>query len=88
MGYPGSNLAQHLRFDWTTEGMKSFTSEANVTLNNNQCLSYGVDGTAYITHVQLEEGTKVTEWEPYYITNNLNIVQNKDHTLKAIWKEI
>ena len=43
---------------------------------------------AYITHVQLEEGTEATEWEPYYVTKNVNITQNYDHTLKAIWKEL
>ena len=28
------------------------------------------------------------KYEPYFITENLNIVQNQNHTLKAIWKEL
>ena len=35
----------------------------------------------------LEEGTEATEYEPYYITSGTKVVQDKDHTLKAIWKE-
>ena len=40
------------------------------------------------TDVQLEEGSIATAYEPYYITKNINITRNYDHTLKAIWKEI
>ena len=36
--------------------------------------------------VQLEEGDTATEYEPYYITNDTTVVQDKNHTLKAIWK--
>ena len=38
--------------------------------------------------IQLEEGTEATEYEPYYIDKYTKVVQTKDHTLKAIWKEI
>ena len=27
------------------------------------------------------------QYEPYYITSDTRVVQNQDHTLKAIWKE-
>ena len=40
-----------------------------------------------INSFQIEEGTIVTEYEPYYVTSSTKVVQNKDHTLKAIWKE-
>jgi len=33
------------------------------------------------------EGTELNEYEPYYITPDTKVVQKKDHTLKAIWKE-
>ena len=57
--------------------------------NSLSKITFGyVTGYAHMSKVQLEEGAVATKWEPYYITNNLNIVQNKDHTLKAIWKEL
>ena len=37
-------------------------------------------------NLQLEEGDTATEYEPYFIKENTKIVQNNNHTLKAIWK--
>ena len=37
------------------------------------------------TDVQLEEGTEVTAFEPYLITEDTRVTQTKDHTLIAIW---
>ncbi len=76
-------------FNNTIEGIKIFTTKENSTISY-MGISYGTAGVtyAYITHVQLEEGATATAYEPYYITKDLNIVQNYDHTLKAIWKEI
>ena len=39
------------------------------------------------SNIQLEEGDTATEYEPYYITPDTKVVQENDHTLKAIWKE-
>ena len=39
-----------------------------------------------IYNIQLEEGDTATEYEPYYITSDTPVVQQKNHTLKAIWK--
>ena len=36
--------------------------------------------------IQLEEGDTATEYEPYYITPTTTVVQDKNHTLKAIWQ--
>ena len=36
--------------------------------------------------IQLEEGDTATEHEPYYITPSTTVVQQKNHTLKAIWQ--
>jgi len=36
---------------------------------------------------QLEEGTTATAYEPYYITNGTTVVQDKNHTLTAIWQK-
>lgn len=47
-----------------------------VTANNNY----------YISNVQIEEGSIATEYEPYYITSETTVVQENNHTLKAIWK--
>ncbi len=38
-------------------------------------------------HYQMELGNTATEWEPYYITSSTTVVQNQNHTLKAIWQE-
>lgn len=61
--------------------------------NNNYTISfkivafdiYGVKAT--ISDVQLEEGTKATEWEPYFITPDTKVVQKYEHTLTAVWEE-
>ena len=38
--------------------------------------------------LQLEEGNEPnTKWEPYFITSETEVVQEKDHTLTAIWEE-
>ena len=39
------------------------------------------------TDVQIEEGEEATEFEPYFVTSSTKVTQNKDHTLKAIWRE-
>jgi len=46
----------------------------------------GVYSTIRLYNLQLEEGDTVTEYEPYYITKDTTVVQDKNHTLKAIWK--
>ncbi len=52
-------------------------------------MSYGYGGDTYthISHIQLEEGTEATEYEPYYVTSSTKVTQTKNHTLTAIWKE-
>ena len=44
--------------------------------------------TYSISNIQLEEGTTSTTYEPYCITSNTTVVQENDHTLKAIWEGI
>ena len=39
-------------------------------------------------NIQIEEGNKATPYEPYYITSDTTVVQEKDHTLKAIWEPV
>ncbi|MBQ8891422.1 MAG: InlB B-repeat-containing protein, partial [Bacilli bacterium] len=44
-------------------------------------------GTMIFSNIQIAEGDTATEYEPYYITSDTKVVQDHDHTLKAIWKE-
>lgn len=37
--------------------------------------------------VQLEKGTSITTYEPYYVTNSTLVTQQKDHVLTAIWQK-
>ena len=55
----------------------------NLYLDNDTTVNSKVE----FSNIQLEEGTKATEYEPYYITSNTKVVQSENHTLKAIWKE-
>ena len=48
---------------------------------------YSSDGIVRYKNFQLEEGSTATPYEPYYITSDTTVVQDKDHTLKAIWEE-
>ena len=76
-------------FQNTEEKMITIRSEANKTISK-LTLSYGsnngVSGKyARVTHIQLEEGTTVTPFEPYYVLSTTNVTQAKDHTLTAKW---
>ena len=48
-------------------------------------VSYSGDSVTY-SDIQLEEGSSATAYEPYIITSNTEVIQNDDHTLKAIWE--
>ena len=75
----------------------SITTPSNVNLPESKYVIYtysnrylkddvGVYSRIKIYNLQLEEGDTVTEYEPYYITPTTPVVQDKNHTLKAIWK--
>ena len=49
--------------------------------------SYFNTNISRLTTVQLEEGDEATPYEPYYVTSNVKVTQNKNHTLKAIWEK-
>lgn len=77
--------------------IKSFITPSNVNLSESRYTFYvytnryvkdgaGVHSTIRLYNLQLEEGDIVTEYEPYYITSATQVVQDKDHTLKAIWE--
>lgn len=48
-------------------------------------VNYVNSNTNYLNTTQLEEGDKATPYEPYYVTSDVTVTQEKDHTLKAIW---
>ena len=64
--------------------IKSFSFSTN---ENEQYLRIMQYNDITIPNAQLEGGEEATEYEPYYITSDTKVVQNQDHTLKAIWKE-
>ena len=50
--------------NYTTEETVMYTSYANKTVEKVY-MYYGYSGNVYISHIQLEEGTQSTEYEPY-----------------------
>ena len=56
---------------------------------NNSNTTINVDlisDEVIIYNIQLEEGDTATPYEPYYITPSTTVVQENNHTLKAIWQ--
>ena len=64
----------------------TITSNLNKTIEE-LIVRYNTGGIAHIRNIQLERGEEATEYEPYYITSSTTVVQDKDHTLTAIWEE-
>ena len=89
----------HIRFDYidgttqygvfniTEEGKYDISSNANKTLKSIK-LSYGNGATVFISHIQLEEGTTATAYEPYLVTAETKVTTASDHKLKAVWETI
>lgn len=58
-----------------------------ITQYANSVYSTGTIDDIDDLQIQLEIGDTATEYEPYYITSNTTVVQENNHTLKAIWQE-
>ena len=58
-----------------------FQNRQNTVLNSDL-----ISDELIISNIMLEEGSTATEYEPYYITSDTKVVQQKNHTLKAIWQ--
>lgn len=71
----------------TEERTRIVTTAPNKNLRRISFSYYSARSTVYITHIQIEEGTEATAYEPYYITRDTTVVQGADHTLTAIWEE-
>lgn len=68
-------------------GNISMTSEANKTITSISSLGWAYSGQVRLSNIQLEEGNEKSTYEPYYVTNSVNITQKKDHVLTAIWQK-
>ena len=76
-----------LKFNQNDEMLRTLVSRKDKTIKRNW-MSYGAGNSAYISHIQLEEGEISTEFEPYYITSSTKVTQNNDdsYVLTAIWE--
>lgn len=72
----------------TPTGLYDSSANYRILAYSNRYLNgeTGVFSTIRLYNLQLEEGDTATEYEPYYITSDTKVVQQKNHTLKAIWK--
>lgn len=78
----GSNI------QWNSGTKKTITQE----MLNSSLYIYNNGGlidpkTIEISNIQLEDGSTATPYEPYYISSNTQVVQEMNHTLKAIWEK-
>ena len=83
--YLEDSTTSYGNFNSTMETRKVITSSANKTIDKTY-LSYSGTANAYVSHIQLEEGTTATAFEPYYVLSTTNVTQTKDHTLTAKWQ--
>ena len=58
--------------------MQNNNSNTSIILQTDEVL---------ITNIQVEEGDKATDYEPYYVTSETEVTQEQNHTLTAIWEE-
>lgn len=70
----------------STIEIQQTSSNAILVIGNDSPNLYGTDSYIDIANIQLEEGNTETTHEPYYITENVIVTQNQDHTLNAIWR--
>ncbi len=63
----------------------NITSNVNYDVSGS-FISFGTGNLTYISQIQLEEGETATEYEPYFVTSDVKVTQEKNHTLKAIWR--
>ena len=75
---------QYINFDPTTESTLSFTTPSGKTIDKYTITYYSL-GVAHITRLQLEEGSTATLYEPYYVTSDVAVTQESNHTLTAVW---
>ena len=78
------------QFKLTKDGPWTVTSSSGKTVIGTK-MSYGSNKYAYIRYIQLEEGTKATEYEPYVDKKNELIIprgSSGNRTYTAMWEAI
>ena len=80
ISYSNSNMT-------STHVSKTFTTPASTHYLVVDFYGSDVNNTIILTNIQLEEKTNETSFEPYYVTSDVAVSQNKDHTLTAIWED-
>lgn len=76
----------YIKISSENDSFKSFSSDVNKKIQHVY-LSYGRGSVnSHVAYIQIEEGDTATPYEPYYITPSTTVVQENNHTLKAIWK--
>ena len=68
-----------------TVGNQDETTAA-ILLYGNRSSTPTLGAKVNYSNIMITEGNTATEYEPYYITPSTTVVQDKNHTLKAIWK--
>lgn len=64
----------------------TFTTPEDTVFMRLRVGTFKSGDTKEYSNIQIEEGTEATPYEPYYITPETKVVQEQNHTLKAIWK--
>lgn len=86
---PNSTLgssAKHAVYDENKDFIEAYASgpQTITTPANARYIRVSFRGTS--ENVQLEVGSVSTTYEPYYIRSTTKVVQESNHTLKAIWQ--
>ena len=76
-------MVRYLSFKTNPVGFTTTSTTAYVKIRSISSSIQNDITTLY----QLEEGETATEYEPYYITKNTEVVQDNNHTLTAIWEK-
>ena len=90
----GSTVGTHTLSNISTVKQKMFASFIyNTQTSGSEILhiypntSSNTTNNIYVSNVLIEEGNTATDYEPYYITKDTEVVQEGDHTLTAIWEK-
>ena len=78
-GYYPCALNKYKKLTFTTRSDVDYITIRLGVNNSGESITY--------SELQIEEGSTATAYEPYYITESTEVVQNQNHTLTAIWEK-
>ena len=81
-------IINYIRNDGSGSKSITFTVPSDTYYLVITFVSNGIDSNVQFSNIQLEEGSTATAYEPYYITSDTTVVQNRNHTLTAMWEAI